>query len=158
MAKRSVVAPEALKESDRRQDIGPVPSDADPWIERPTTDSPEHQERIRRVELRQKFVTISDQIANETLFVRTHKWPHADEIFPEAIDADWRYVAKFYPYTKDGKPLYVDEPRTKREVERSYKKQELFRNHPKLKKLGIRFVVIEADATLDTCLEQLGEL
>lgn len=155
MAKRKILAPQATQIENRISTIdevaGPPPKDQD---------SPEHRRALARHEDRKKFVTIGDQIARETLYLRNYRWPESSKYFPDDIDAHLRFVTKYYPHAEGG-PLFVDEPTNHREIVESYKKQKL------LRKCGFRAIVVEPQhytpegrlapgSTMAECLEQLG--
>lgn len=157
MAKRTIIAPQASRELRVTQvgDTDPTPLDQE---------TPEHKRALNRFEERKELVTTADMVAGNPLYFRNYKWDVTNKAFPEDIDAALRFVTKFYPFTKAGKPLLVDEPRTEREVILCYEKQKI------IKKLGLRYVVIEPfrstldgaapipASTLSDCLEQLGEI
>lgn len=155
-AKRVLIAPEA-KSQKRITTLDP-----DTQTDPKDHNTPATRRALASVDRRQKFVTLSDQIAKEVLFFRNYKWPGANRAYPDDIDCDMRFVTKYYPHTDGGKPLYVDEPMTEREMVKAYEKQKV------LKKLGMRHLVIDPThldsegksipgSTLSDCLEQLGE-
>lgn len=110
---------------------------------------------ITQYEVRKKFGTLSDQIAESNIYFRNYRYPKGREIYPDDLQSDFRIVTKAYPYAKGGM-LLVDEPKTEKEASKMYEKQK------RLKKLGLRHIVIEKTGHLHTtyadCLEQLGEL
>lgn len=153
MSRRRIIAPQAAQEN-RNVILGEPQAPRD-------LDSPEHRRALQRLEDRQKFVTIADQIARETLFLRNYRWPGSTVRFPDDIDANMRFVTKYYPHAEGG-PLFVDEPSTFREVIDSYKKQKI------LKELGFRCIIVEHQhytpegnivqaSTLTDVLEQLED-
>lgn len=161
---RKIIAPQASPEN-RKVEIG---GDDLPPMKQDET-SPAHERALLKHEERLFLVTISDRIAQDTLYTRNFKWDIRNRNFPEDIDAHMRFVTKYYPYPKgkDGKvcaPLYVDEPQKEHEVIQCYAKQKI------LKKMGLRHIVVESHrvnpetgqiltaSTLEDCLEQLGEM
>jgi len=79
-------------------------------------------------EKRQQFISVSDQIAESHFYFRNYRYPKGNELYPDALESDFRIVSKAYPYAKGGL-LLVDEPRTEKESLKMYEKQK------KLKKL-----------------------
>jgi hypothetical protein len=151
MSKRTLVAPEShrkpLTEFSVEEKNDPNPMDQE---------TPQHKRALLKAELRQKFVTLADQVAQHTLYFRSYKYQGADKAYPDSIHALQRFVTKCYPYAKDGM-LLVDEPKNEREAKLAFEKQKV------LKKLGFRHIVIcEFDAThpvtLYDLMEQLGEI
>lgn len=143
MGKRIIVAPQSKKkivqasqsmEGDQNQE-----------------DSPRHKRLIVKCDMRGDFITLADHVAQSNLFIRNFKFLEADQIYPDIVFVDYRFVTKMYPHAKNGM-LLVDEPRTENQIHMAYEKQK------KLKKLGYRHIVIEENTTLYDCLEQLGEL
>lgn len=119
-----------------------------------TTDSPEHLAAVRKSDAKKHFSSMSDRLAEDTLFYRNHKWAGADKYFPNKDQHIMRIVSKFYPYARGGE-LLIDEPNNEAEMIFAYEKQKFFKQN----KLGFRHVVIEPnDTKLDLLLEQLGEL
>lgn len=145
--KKTIIAPEAKLKHQRVE----LDTDSSQYLSDQEKDAKRNSEAraLRSHELRQKFVTLADQVAESNLYFRNWKYKEGDQMYPH--DPDSRMVTKSYPHAKGGL-LFVDEPRNQREMVKSYEKQKV------LKKLGYRFIVIEADTTLYDCLEQLGEL
>lgn len=146
-AARTIVSPEASPINQRTE----IETESKLQTAVADLESPAHAAALRRQELRQRFITLSDQIAESTLFFRNYKYRGADQLFPKDIEFDWRVVTKAYPNAKGGL-LLVDEPRNEYEMLIAYEKQKT------LKKQGFRHIVIEGDATLEDLLQQLGEL
>lgn len=155
--KRVLVAPEASKGL-KATSLGDGPASTAPKDH----NTPATKRALARVDARQDLITIADKVAGEPLYFRNYKFPGANKAYPDDIDAHMRYVTKYYPYTDAGKPLFIDEPQTEREILQCYEKQKVIR------KLGFRHLVIEPSrtntdgkfmdgSTLSDCLEQLGE-
>lgn len=148
MSRRMIVSPESKKKSviDFTAGMPDVNSDED---------TPAHKRAILRLENRQKFITLSDQVAQHTLYFRNYKYQGADKAYPDSIHALQRFVTKCYPYAENGL-LLVDEPKNAYEEKLAFEKQKV------LKALGFRHIIIcEYDAakqsTLYDLMEQLGE-
>lgn len=148
MSKKTIVAPEAKFENQRTEldesDLSVVEAESK------TQADARHRNAMRKFEIRKRFISLAAQIAEDNLFITNVKYPGADKTYPDPKDADFRYVNKMYPNAKGG-PLYVDEPITERDMLRSYARQKI------IKKLGLRYIVIEKDSTLEDCWVQLGE-
>lgn len=112
---------------------------------------PSNQRKLDRIIDRARFVTVGDQVAEHTHYERNYKYPGADQLFPNWLDADQRIVTKCYPLAKKGM-LLVSEPRHEAEVKKAWEK------HKILRKLGFRHIVVEPDTTLYDALAQLGEI
>lgn len=122
-------------------------------------DSPAHKRAIDRAEARQTLISLADQVAEDTMFIRNYMWPTARQEYPIDADAGMRFVSRYYPYAKP-RPLYVDEPRSFIGVQRCEEKRKI------MKKLGLRYVVLAAayqdpdghqvkETRLEDALEQL---
>lgn len=150
MSKRTIVAPESTKRPLSEFSVGEIHSH--PLDQ----DTPEHKRAILKAELRQKFITLADQVAEHVLYFRNYKYKGADKAYPDSLHALQRFTTKCYPYAKGGL-LLVDEPKNAREEKLAFEKQKV------LKELGFRHIVIsEYDATkqvtLHDLMEQLGEI
>lgn len=147
MSKRTIVAPESNKKPLSEFSVGETPTVSD-------EDTPAHKKAILKAELRQKFVTLADQIAQHTLYFRNYKYQGADKAYPDSLHALQRFVTKCYPYAEGGL-LLVDEPNNEREEKLAKDKQAV------LKKLGFRHVVISSfdplkSTELHDAMMQLG--
>lgn len=108
-----------------------------------------HKRLIERSENLNKFVDLSNTLAESSFYHRNWKWIGADQHYPN--HPLMRTVAKYFPHAKGG-PLYIDEPVLKEDIDACYIKQKV------MKKLGYRYVVREPDSTLEHMLQQLGDL
>lgn len=145
--KRMIHAPEAMNPELRSIDLRDVYPDVI------TEDPPSQQRKLQRVTERGKFVTIADEIAKSTFYIRNYKYPNAQQLYSGSLDQDQRIVTKYYPHAKGG-PLYVSEPTNLYEQKKAWEKHEV------LVKNGFRHIVIENNppTSLYDALEQLGEL
>lgn len=145
--KRTIVAPEATKKANKQTEI--------------LLEMENHQEinqkiaqnkrALQRYEVRQEFLYPVERIVQDKLCIRNVKYPGADEDYPNNQDALSRFVTMVYPNAKGG-PLYVDEPIHEKQRTRAYDRQ------VKMKKRGLRHIVVESNSTYEDLLEQLGEL
>lgn len=142
MNKKSIVAPEATKKIIEQTETIEMKEKEDPSS---------HQRKIMRSDLRKEFITLSDHVAESSLYLRNYKFNEANQVYPDVTQVKYRFVTKMYPHAKKGM-LLVDEPQNESEVMMAYEKQK------KLKKLGYRHIVVESNTTLYDCLNQLGEL
>src|SRR5271166_6551822 len=129
MSKRTIVAPESEKKPLTEFSVGEIHSH--PLDD----DTPSHKRAILKAELRQKFITLADQVAESTTYFRSYKYKGADKAYPYSLHALQRFTTKCYPYAKGGL-LLVDEPRNEREEKLAFEKQKT------LKALGFRHIVI----------------
>lgn len=97
------------------------------------------------------YYSLSDELAESTVYFRNHRLKEADILYPDFTQLNYRFVTKYYPYAKGG-PLFVDEVRGEYQTKIAYEKQKT------LKKLGYRHIVIQENSTFYDCLEQLGEI
>jgi hypothetical protein len=129
-AQRRVVAPQASEEN-RVVNLTTLDDDD----KSKDQETPAHRRALARMDGRKTFVGLPDQVARDTLFFGNYKWPGADREYPDEPDAMMRFVTRYYPHAEGG-PLYIDQPRSHREVERCEEKRRAF------KKLRLRYVVI----------------
>ncbi len=113
--------------------------------------TPAHRNALRKWDEKQEFLYPLERITQSKLCFRKEKFPGADDVYPEPHQALYRFVSKFYPNAVGG-PLYVDEPQNELEIHRAYERQKV------MKKLKLRYLIVEKDSTYDMLLEQLGEL
>lgn len=150
---RKIIAPEA---SAAKKKTTLVSKKADPTQD---IETPAHRRALARYQDRANLVSLADQVAGDTMFFRNYRWPDANKIYPDDVDAMMRFVSRYYPHAKEG-PLYIDEPWNIREVNRCEEK----RKH--MKKLKLKYVVINKEyeieddvivpaTTLAEALEQL---
>lgn len=153
--KKKLIAPQASV-GKRITEIGDdaIPSAGD-------HDTAATRRALARVEARQTLVTKADQLAGEVLYFRNYKYVNANRLYPEDIDAEMRFVTKYYPNTKDKAALMVDEPRNLREYRKCLEKQ------VELRRMGFQHIVIRPahidpvtelmveEMTLDECEQQL---
>lgn len=145
MSRRRIVAPEASEHQrsvDLQESAPNVPGDQE---------SEAHERALKRAELRKKYSSTSDEVAESTVFFRNWKWDAENKHHPDSTEALERFVTKYYPYAIGG-PLYVDEPTTQLQLKRSLEKQK------KLRKLGLRVIVVQLDTTYFQALEQLDPM
>lgn len=124
--------------------VGPseliAPSDLSP---------PEHPEP-RDV---REFLGLSAELAQDTLYIRSSRWPGATEDFPH--EPDLRTCEEFFKDAVGG-PLYIDKPVTKGEVANCLRKAAAMRAR------GIRYVYIfrlnGIDPSIESVLAQLGDV
>jgi hypothetical protein len=117
----------------------------------PTTigvDDIKHERAVKRCNERNSFITFSDCLAQSVDYIMNVKWDLGDVNYPNS--PEMRTVNKFYPNAKGG-PLYVDEPNDEQNATRCYEKQ------TKMRKLGLRYVVIEKNMGLYDVQMQLEE-
>lgn len=72
-----------------------------------------------------EFDSITNEIAQSSIFYRRHKLDELKEAF--SYNVKMQVVDKFYPFSQYGE-LYIDEPRTEKEIEASEKKKEVLKN------------------------------
>jgi hypothetical protein len=138
---RKLVAPEA-----KRKTVDLTENE----IERDVM-TPAHRNALRKWDEKQEFLYPLERITQSKVCFRKEKFPGADEAYPHPQQALYRFVSKYYPYAVGG-PLYVDEPQNETEIHRAYERQKV------MKKLKLRYLIVERDSTYDMLLEQLGEL
>lgn len=105
------------------------------------------QQRIDSFIARQNLKTLSDQIANDSLYYINHYFAGCFQAFPDKKEL--QHVDKYYPYA-DGGPLYVDEQNS------SLDKRDLTLKMEIMKKLGHRYVIIKPEMKLHEALEYLA--
>lgn len=113
--------------------------------------TPSHRRALQKYETKQEFIYPLERITQSKLFIMKVKFPGSDEAYPLPTQAMFRFVSKFYPYAAGG-ALYVDEPVNELEIHRAYERQKV------MKRLHLRYLIVERDSTYDMLLEQLGEL
>lgn len=96
---------------------------------------------------RQKLKSLSDTIAQDTLFYKNHYYPGGREVF--ADKKELQSVDKFYPYA-DGGPLFVDECSRDFELPIYLEKEKV------MKKLGLRYLLIKPGMTELEAIEALA--
>lgn len=126
---RKIIAPEASK---KHKSTVLVDGKSDPNQD---VETPEHRRAMSRHLTRADLVSIADQVAGDAMFFRNYRWPDANRIYPDDVDAMMRFVSRYYPHATNG-PLYIDEPANLREVNRCEEKSK------HMKKLKLRYVVI----------------
>lgn len=103
--------------------------------------TPAHRNALRRAEMRSKFVSPPECYAESNVFFRNYLFKDAHKIYPDAMQADYRFVDKCYPYAKGGM-LLVDEPRTEMQLKRAKDR------HVHLIKMGFRHIIFEENMSL----------
>lgn len=93
------------------------------------------------------LATLSDRVAEDNFYYLKHYFPGGLNEFRDFPNL--RMVKKFYPYAKGG-PLYVDEPVFE------FQKEECRRKKDVMKKLGLRYIVLEDGMSKEDALSQLG--
>jgi len=148
-SRRKIVAPEATPH--HRVTVYNMIEDCTP--EQAKQNAIEARQRFleHKSNLRSQFVTLAEQVAESTHFVRNFKFPESIRVYPFDVDVDQRFVSKCFPLAKGGM-LLVDEPVSEVQKAKAYEKQKI------LKSLGYRHLVIEETMTLGDCLEQIGAL
>lgn len=129
-AQRKIIAPEASVENR----VVSLEAKDDDERQR-DVDTPEHRRALARADERKTFISLADQVARDTLFFGKYKWPGAHQAYPDDPDAMMRFVTRYYPHAEGG-ALYVDMPRSVRQVDRCEEKRKV------MKKLRLRYVVI----------------
>jgi hypothetical protein len=125
---RRIIAPE----SSSKKPVTLVDGQPDQSLD---IESPAHRKALARFTERGRLISTADQVAGDTLFFMRYRWPEANRHYPDDVDAMMRFVSRYYPHA-DGGPLYLDEPKNLREVNRCEEKRKI------MKKLRLRYCVI----------------
>lgn len=116
--------------------------------------SPEVQSKRQRDRIKNtpEFVTIPEQVAKSTVFVRNWYLDEARKLYP--YQDRMKRIDKYFPYAQGG-PIMVDETRDEEEAKMLY-----LEKAPMMKTWGHRYIVIELGTETPTdlymALDQLG--
>lgn len=116
-------------------------------FEKPVEDET-NKRKLQSYQRKQELISMADQLAGSPVHEKNWKYNEAAKLFP--AHPRLRCVDKRYPYATGG-PLLVDEPKDKQELQAAKTKAAC------LRKLGYRYVIIEATSSIDDCLAQLAE-
>lgn len=119
------------------------------------SDVPKVREIIKEDEIKTtvEFNTLAEKVAKSSLYIRN---TYIDELRATCGGVDRKKrIDKLFPFARivDNAPsekLYVDEPNSEAEFDMCKEKAK------KMKALGLRYLILEKDATLLDALEQLG--
>ena len=114
-------------------------------------ETPSFRRALQKFDNPKQYIYPLERITQGSVVIRNVKFPGADEAYPLVQDALYRFVSSYYPYALGG-PLYVDEPKNEKEIDRAYKRQKVMRS------LKHRYVIVEKDTNYEHLLQQLGEL
>lgn len=146
MAKKTIIAPEASKQS---QLVEFSAKEVD--THKMDKETSEHKRALLKADLRKEFVTLAEQVARSKICFRNYKYQGADQLYPRLIDASQRFVDKCFPYAKGGM-LLVDEPKSDKQIVLAREK------HDKLVSKGFRhLIIIEGETTYYDAMMELGD-
>lgn len=97
---------------------------------------------------RKHYASVAERVAENSVSYRNFKYQGGMEAFPN--EPTMRTVDQIYPYAIGGE-LLVDSPNTPSEIAACARKAAV------LKKLGYRYLIVQADMDEFSAMEQLGE-